>query len=105
MSSTAHLMHPYGLRALFLGNNKWILPTPIVSSPFSCFYYVQELLQIFRCGVACFENSLFGRSFFPTFQVSPVFVLSTLDSSHRHMSGDVNVEGCSLGMLELGVFP
>ena len=62
-------------------------------------------MRIFRCGVACFVDSLFERSFFPTFQVSLVFVPNALDSSHRHMSDDVNVEGCSLGMLELGVFP
>ena len=48
--------------------------------------------------VACFAESFFGPSFFPTFQVSPVFVLSTLYSSPRHMFGDANVEGCSLGI-------
>ena len=88
-----------------LGNNKWILPASIVSSPFSCFSYVQELLWIFCCGVPCFVDSFFGRLFLPTFQVSPVLVPSKLGSSRRHMFSDVNVEGCFLGMLELGVFP
>ena len=53
----------------------------------------------------CFADSLFRRSFFLTFQVRPVFVPGTLDSSCRRVSDDVNVEGCFLGMLELGVFP
>ena len=62
-------------------------------------------MRIFHYGVACFADSLFGCSFFPTFQVSTFFVSSVLDSSRQHMSGDVNVERHSLGMLELGVFP
>ena len=46
-----------------------------------------------------------GIHFFLTFQVSPVFVPGTLDSSCRHVSNDLNIEGCFLSMLELGVFP
>ena len=62
-------------------------------------------MQTFNYGVACFVDSLFRRSFFLTFQVSPIFVLGTLDSSCQHVSGDVNIGGCFLGMLELGVLP
>ena len=76
-----------------------------MSTPFSCFSSIQELLRILRCRVVCFANSLFRRSFFPTFQVSPVFIPGTLDSSCRHVSGNVNVGGCFLGILELGFFP
>ena len=42
-------------------------------------------------------------SYVPIYQVSLVLDLSTLGSSRRHMSGDV--EGCFLGILEPGVFP
>ena len=76
-----------------------------MSTPFSCFSSIQKLLRILLYRVTCFADSLFRRSFFPTFQVSPVFVSGTLDSSCRHVSDDVNVRGCFLGVLELGVFP
>ena len=76
-----------------------------MSTPFSYLSSVQELPRILRCGVACVANSLFRRSFFPTFQVSLVFVPGTLDSNCWHVSGDVNVGGCFLGMIELRVFP
>ena len=59
----------------------------------------------FAVGLFVLQIVFFRRSFFPTFQVSPIFVSGTLDSSCRHMLGDVNVEGCFLGMLDLGVFP
>ena len=75
-----------------------------MSTPFSRFSSVQKLLQILLYRVACFEDNLFKRSFFTTFQVSPVFVSGTLDSSCRYVSSDVNVRGCFLGMLELRVF-
>ena len=76
-----------------------------MSKPSSCLSSVQELLQILCCGVACYANSRFKYSFFLSFQVSPVFILGTLDFNFRHMSGDVNVGGCFLGMLDLGIFP
>ena len=92
------------LEALFLGINNWILPTPIVSIPFSCFPSIQDLLRILRCRVVCFADSLFRRSFSPTFQVSLVFDSGTLDSSFRHVFDGENVGGCFLGTLELGGF-
>ena len=70
------------LDALFLGNHNWILPAPIVSTPFSCFPSVKELLLILRRRVACFADSFFKRSLSsPIFQVNFIFVLGTLDSS------------------------
>ena len=74
-------------------------------TPFPCFSSIQELLWILRCGVACFVDSLFRCSFLPTFQVSSIFVPGMSDFSCRHVFGDVNVGGCFLGKLELGVFP
>ena len=44
-----------------------------MSSSFSCFSFVQELLLILRCGVACFADSLFRRSFFPYLLGKPCF--------------------------------
>ena len=76
-----------------------------MSTPFSIFSFVQELPRILCCRVMCFADSCFRRLFFPTFQVSPVFVPRTLDSHCRHVSGDMNVGRCFLGMLKLGVFP
>ena len=94
------------LNALYLGSHNLISPVPIVSTPFSCFPSVQELLMILRCRVACFADSLFRRFSSPNFQVSLIFVLSMLDSSCRRVFGDKNVGGCFLDMLELGgVFP
>ena len=75
-----------------------------MSTPFSCFPYVQELLRILCCRVACFTDSLFRCSSFPTFQISLVYVPGTLDSSCQHVYDDGNVGGCFLGMLELGGF-
>ena len=90
------------LDALYLGSHNWISPAPIVSTPFSCFPSVQELLLIPRCKVACFADNLFKHLSSPIFQVSLVFVLGTLDSSCWHVSDDRNIGGCFLGMLELG---
>ena len=53
-------------------------------------------------GLCGLQIVFFWHSFVPTYQVSPILVLSTLGSSHWHMSGDI--EGCFLGMLEPGVF-
>ena len=64
----------------------------------------QELLRVIHCGVECFADSLFKHSFFLTFQVSPIFIPGMLDSNCQHVSSDVNVGGCFLGMLELGGF-
>ena len=61
-------------------------------------------MRVLRCKVACFADSLFKCSSSPTFQVSLVYVRGTLDSSCRHVYGDMNVGGCFLGMLELGGF-
>ena len=93
------------LDALFLGNHNWILPAPIVFTPFSCFHFFQELMLILLYRVACFANSFF-RSCLSSliFQVSLVVVPSTLDSSCRHISGDKNVGGCFLDTLELWGF-
>ena len=55
-----HLMHPYGLDALFLWNNKWILPAPIASTPFSCFSYVQELRDYFAVGLRAMRIVFLG---------------------------------------------
>ena len=88
--------------ALFLGDHSWILPVPIVSTPFSCFPFVQELMLILRRRVMCFAYSIFKHLSSLIFQVSLVFVLGTLDSSFRHISDDKNVGGCFLNMLELG---
>ena len=66
------------------------------------FPYVQELLLLLRCRVACFTDSLFKRLSSPIYQVTLVFVSGTLDSSCRHVSGDRNVGGCFLNTLELG---
>ena len=91
------------LDALFLGNHNWILLAPIVSTPFSSFPSIQELLLILRRRVACFSYSFFRRCLSsPIFQVSLVFVPGTLDSSCRHISGDRNVGGCFLDTLEPG---
>ena len=92
----------YGLYALYLRSHNWILPAPIVSTPFSCFPYVQEFLLILLCRVACFVDSFFRRLSSPIFQVSLVFVSSMLESSSRRVSDDRNVEGCVLDMLGLG---
>ena len=92
------------LDALFLGNHNWILPAPIMSTPFSCFPSVQELMLILPCRVTCFADSLFRRSSSLIFQVRLVFVPGTLDTSCRHVSGDGNVGGCFLDTLELGGF-
>ena len=73
-----------------------------MSTPFSLFPSVQELLLILRCRVACFADSLFRRLSSPIFQVSLIFVLGTLDSSCQHVSGGRNVGGCFLDTLELG---
>ena len=81
------------LDALYLGSHNWISLAPIVSTPFSCFPSVQELLLILHCRVTCFADSLFKRSSSPIFQVSLVFVSGTLG-------------GCFLDTLEPGgVFP
>ena len=73
-----------------------------MSTPFSCFPFVQELLRILRYRVACFTDSLFKCLSSPTLQVSLVFVLGTLESSHRCAFDDKNVERCVLDMLGLG---
>ena len=72
-----------------------------MSTPFSSFPSIQELLLILRCRVVCFMDSLFKRFSSPIFQVSLV-VLDTLDSSCQHVSGYMNVGGCFLDKLELG---
>ena len=69
------------------------------------FLFCSRASRIRRCGVECLADSLFRNSFFPTFQVSPVFAPGMLDLSCLLVSGDVNVRGCFWGMLELGVFP
>ena len=94
------------LDVLYLGSHNWISPTPIVSTQFSCFSSIQELLLILRCRVACFADSHSRRFSSLIFQVSLVFVSGMLDSHCRHVSGNRNVGGCFLDMLELGViFP
>ena len=93
------------LDALFLGNHNWILPAPIVSTPFSCFPSVQELLLILHRRVACFADSFFKCCLSsPIFQVNFIFVLGTLDSSCLRVFGGWNVGGCFLDMLGLGGF-
>ena len=76
-----------------------------MSTPFSCFPFVQELLLILRRRVACFVDSFFRRLFSPIFQVTLIFVSGTLDSSCRRVFGDRNVGGCFLDMLKLGGVP
>ena len=90
------------LDALFLGNHNWILPSPIVSTPLSCFLSVQELLLIFRHRVACFADSFFRRLFSLVFEVSLIFVSGTIDSSCRRVFDDRNLGWCFLDMLGLG---
>ena len=70
-------------------------------TPFSCFPFVQELLLILHCSVACFTDTFFRHLSSPIFQVSLIFVLGTLDSSFRHVFDDRNVGGCFLDTLEL----
>ena len=90
------------LDALYLGSHNWFSPSPIVSTPFPCFHFVQELLLILCCRVVCFTDSIFRRLSSPIFQVSLVFVLGMSDSNCRHVSDDMNVEGCFLDTLKLG---
>ena len=94
------------LDVICLGSHNWISPAPIMSTPFSCFPSVQELLLILRRRVACFTNSLFRRLSSPIFQVSLIFFPGILNSSCRCVFGDRNVGGCFLDTFELrGVFP
>ena len=71
------------LDALYLGSHNWISHASIVSTPLSCFPFVQELLLILHCKVVCIVDSLFRRLSSPIFQVSLVFVPGTLNFSFR----------------------
>ena len=93
------------LDALYLGSHNWISPAPIVYTPFPYFSPFQDFLLILRCRVACFSDSLFRCLSSPIFQVSLIFIASTLDSSCWYVSGNRNVGGCFPDMLVLRVFP
>ena len=73
-----------------------------MSTPFSCFPFVQEFLLIRRRGVACFEDSFFKCLSSPISQESLTFVLGRLESSRRRVSDDRNLRGRDLDMLGLG---
>ena len=90
------------LDALYIGSHNWIAPVRIVSTPFSYFLSIQELLLILHCKVACFADSPFKRLSSPIFQVSLVFISGTVYSSYQHVYGGRNIGGCFLNMLELG---
>ena len=73
-----------------------------MSTPFSCFPFVQELLLILRCRVVCLADGLFRRLSSLNFQVSLIFVPGMSYSNCWHVSDDRNVGGCFLDTLELG---